>query len=129
MLGIAWETSLCTARAIDDTRHAGCYSGGMDPLLSALRDHYPDDEIAAALTSSGSTNARNRALRRWETGEFAPSLATLRRLAHELNCELVLGPQGSDVRKMVPKIVTMSAVIGTPSELTQAVHALFSAGF
>lgn len=68
------------------------------PLAAALLDLYPRDDVAAALTTSSDKRTRNRAIRRVETGAVDPSLATLRQLAARLDCELLIGPMGVDVR-------------------------------
>lgn len=68
------------------------------PLAAALLDLYPRDDVAAALTTSLDKRTRNRAIRRVESGEVDPSLATLRQLARRLDCELLIGPKGVDVR-------------------------------
>ena len=68
------------------------------PLAAALLDLYPRDDVAAALTTSLDKRTRNRAIRRVESGEVDPSLETLRRLAAELRCEVLISSAGVDVR-------------------------------
>jgi len=75
-----------------------------DPLLAALRSLYTDERIAAALSTSERASERNRALRRWETGAYAPRLETLRRLATELGVELTIGPVADRAVPQAPPV-------------------------